>query len=43
MSTRAKSKASSDTSANIGFEAKLWLSADPALRESAFLQRKASP
>ena len=29
---------SSDTSANLGFEAKLWLAADTALRDSAFLR-----
>ena len=33
--TRTKSNASKDSSANLGFEAKLWLTADTATRGSA--------
>lgn len=42
MLSKASSKPA-DSTANLGFEAKLWLTADSALRDSAFLQSEASP
>jgi hypothetical protein len=42
MVSKASSKPA-DSTANLGFEAKLWLTADSALRDSAFLQSEASP
>ncbi len=40
MARKASSKPS-DSTANLGFEAKLWLAADTAMRDSASLPREA--
>ena len=41
MARKASSKPDSTSTATIGFEAKLWLAADTALRDSAFASREA--
>ncbi len=41
MPPKAKPASSKDSSANLGFEAKLWLTADTAMRDSAMPPREA--